>query len=478
MKLQSSLVRKLAARFNAPKNIVSPEDIQEYKDMIIDWVSQFPPEYDFYSPDTSRDDVHPWIFPHRFYLYTMACILITNPIRSYMVKAYTWESPHEDMEIRNVGVYYSLVLIQTLRKWVDRISSRDGRLHFIIFSIFDTAAMLCTAMIKDDAKTLPRGEEIVTSISHSNIMLTKLISVSKTAKVSRDILNRLSRKLPQVKPLGPAPVDDRRKRNKLVATSPAERTKRSPNDSVSPQWLAPTTVNNPAPTPAQNPTADISHPSTQSLSSGSTPQAHMPGPQNGSIYSGPPQQPMNSFAPMNPGHYIPQRAPVHAHPMSGPPQQAIPAATPVMHGHGHGHLQVLGPDPTQQLVPESFSSAIDGGVPAVATHWVSTTTPPNASGISVPPMNGNGVPMTTVGNGFVPMSGPHIPTPPEAAGLMPAHGMYSFPPPTDDPIPDLDLSNLTDVEVGGLAPLWSWHSSNLDGVFLGNDDPVPNNQLP
>lgn len=436
--------------------------------MIVDWVAQFPPEYDFYDPDSSRDMVHPWIVPHRFYLYTMACILITNPIRTYMVKAYTWESPQEDVEIRNIGVYYSLVLIASLKRWVDIISSRDGRLHFIIFSIFDTAAMLCTAMIKDDAKTLPRREEIITAIADSNVMLTKLMSVSKTAKVSRDILNRLSRKLPQVTPLGLAPTDDRRKRNKLAATAPSARTKRSPNASVSPQALTPSTVNNLPPAPLQNSRADNSMPPKQSLSSGSTPQAHMAGPQNGRIYPGPPQQqPMNSYAPMNPGlQYASQGPPVNMQPISGPPQSTVPAM-PAM----DMHLQV--PNLGQTLLPEAFSSAIEGGVPAVATNWASTTGPPTVGGTVGAPIHGTSIPMVAVGNGFVPMNGGHIPAPPQAPGIMAPHGVYAFPTPIEDPVPDIDLSTLTDLEVGGLAPLWSWHSSNLDGIYLGNEDTPP-----
>ncbi|POR31228.1 Uncharacterized protein TPAR_08549 [Tolypocladium paradoxum] len=197
MKMQSELCRRLASRFSAPKNIISPPQVREYQALIEDWVRQFPRVYDFDNPDTSKDSQHPWVFPHRYYVYTMACLLILNPIRHYMVKSYTWESPREEVSIRAVGVYYSLKLMKTLRSWVDNIYSRDGRLHFIIFSIFDTAAILCTAIIKDGEHTLTGRDKIMDSITDAVAMLAQLNTISKTSKTSYDLLERLTRRLPQ-----------------------------------------------------------------------------------------------------------------------------------------------------------------------------------------------------------------------------------------------------------------------------------------
>lgn len=486
MKLQSKLTRQLGVRFNAPKNIVSPEDIQEYKDMIVNWVDTFPPEYDFYKPDTSRDDVHPWIFPHRFYLYTMACILITNPIRTYMVKAYDWDSPRNEVDIRNVGVYYSLVLIQTLRKWVDRISSRDGRLHFIIFSIFDTAAMLCTALLKDTAKTLPRREEILESISHANMMLSRLMVISKTAKVSRDILNRLSRKLPQLGPVG-GNADNRYKRNKLAAVAPSGQRAHAP---MPPVVAAGAGQRHQAQAPVNAPVNAPGNSAPPSLhSAGNTPPfvpPNQPSPQTGGYIVTPPSvggysvtpPPANGYSggngvyrspPAMLGNMAENMQPM---PAANPSYQSPPNGPMVMQGQGH---------PSQQLlVPSSFGNQVADGVPAVATYWSSAASPrpfANNGMVQVP----SGPPPTTLNNlpvnpytmnsnltgipGLIGMENLAM----QPQNFIPQGNMFPMVA-MSEPVPDLDLANLTETEIGGLAPLWSWHSSNLDEAILRGED--------
>lgn len=489
MKLQSKLTRQLAVRFNAPKNITSPEEIQEYKDMIVNWVDTFPPEYDFYKPDTSRDDVHPWIFPHRFYLYTMACILVTNPIRTYMVKAYDWDSPTKEVEVRNVGVYYSLVLIQTLRKWVDRISTRDGRLHFIIFSIFDTAAMLCTAMLKDTAETLPRREEILESISHANLMLSRLMVISKTAKVSRDILNRLSRKLPQLGPVR-SDADSKYKRNKLTAVAPSAKRATAP---MAPVLAAGAGQRHQpqAQVPAQGSAMVNSAPASVN-SAGHTPPVAPPAqvsPQSGGYNGTPPSvgpygitpPPPNGYAGSNGAYRSPPDMPGHMV-VSMPPgthanlaYQSPPDANTPMQGPGPGPGL-----PQQLLLPSSFGTQVAEAVPAIATYW--------SSGNSPRPFANNG--MAQPPPERTPMALNNLPVNPYAmsdnmTGIPGLNGMQNlamqpqnfipqgnmFPmAPISDPVPDLDLANLTEIEIGHLAPLWSWHSSNLDDAILQGED--------
>ncbi|PHH77486.1 hypothetical protein CDD80_550 [Ophiocordyceps camponoti-rufipedis] len=80
MKMQSELTRQLASRFSAPKNIQEPAQVLEYQALIEAWMKRFPAVYDFERPDLSCDGQYPWVFPHRYYVYTMACLLILNPI--------------------------------------------------------------------------------------------------------------------------------------------------------------------------------------------------------------------------------------------------------------------------------------------------------------------------------------------------------------------------------------------------------------
>ncbi|KAM0389160.1 hypothetical protein ACHAQC_009038 [Fusarium culmorum] len=201
MKLQSELVTSLAQRWGAPKNITSAQDIQEYKSALEEWIRCFPAVYDVDNPDTSKDYKHDWIVFHRYYIHTMAYLMILNPMRSFMAQDFTKDSPEDLLAIREDAVYYSLRNLDTTNRWANHVSHRDGRFHFIIFSLFDTAAVLSTAIIKDHDETIPRKDEIIDAVDSSIKLLKRLKAVSKTAKTSHDILVKMVNKMPRKKPL-------------------------------------------------------------------------------------------------------------------------------------------------------------------------------------------------------------------------------------------------------------------------------------
>lgn len=215
MKMQSELIRDLAARFRAPKYVTAPEDVREYTRMVERWVAGFPKVYAVNDPDKTSDAEHPWIPFHRYYLYTMAYLLIGNPIRAYMAKVYRTSSPPEELAIRSIGIYYSLRQIRSLKEWTDHITRRDGRFHFIIFAILDTGAVLCTAIINDADNTIPAAdkEAIYDAIDTSVAILKRLVTLSETARTSYDILNRLARRVPKRPTL--LNEDTKRKRARL-----------------------------------------------------------------------------------------------------------------------------------------------------------------------------------------------------------------------------------------------------------------------
>ncbi|KAF4450273.1 putative transcriptional regulatory protein C1F7.11c [Fusarium austroafricanum] len=226
MKLQSELVAQLAQRWGAPKNITSASDIQEYKSTLEDWISRFPAVYDVDNPDTSKDYKFSWIVYHRFYIHTMAYLMILNPMRAFMAQVYTKNSPADLLAVREDAVCYSLKNLDTTTRWADHASHRDGRFHFIIFSLFDTAAVLSTAVIKDQDETIPRKDEIEESVDKAIKLLKRLKSLSKTAKTSHDILVKMVQKMPRRSP--PSRENVHRKKQRVAPASPAKKPSHEP----------------------------------------------------------------------------------------------------------------------------------------------------------------------------------------------------------------------------------------------------------
>jgi hypothetical protein len=197
MKLQSEVIELLAARFGAPKNVKTPADILRYKEILEQWIGSFPPIFDTVRPDLSRDREKPWITHHRYYIHTMAYLMILNPIRVYMANTYTLSSPADELEVRAHGVTYSLRNLDATTHWANYAHPRDGRFHFIIFSLFDTASVLASAVLKDEENTLPKKDEISAAIQNAVILLRTLAAKSKTAQTSYNILAKIVKRLPR-----------------------------------------------------------------------------------------------------------------------------------------------------------------------------------------------------------------------------------------------------------------------------------------
>ncbi|KAG5977686.1 hypothetical protein E4U55_006618 [Claviceps digitariae] len=465
MKMQSRLTRQLASRFSAPKNIIAPAEVREYKVIIEKWVDEFPPEFAFENPDTSSDEKCPWLFAHRFYVYTMACLLILNPIRHYMVKQYTWDSPVDELKIREVGIWYSLKLMKTLRLWVDKVYNRDGRLHFIIFSIFDTAAMLCTALLKDTEHTIQNRQEILLAIGDAVDMLKKLNTISKTSKTSYDILERLVRRLPEVVPRNDSGRQVKRPKvtSRSSPVSSATESESATQQQQQPQQQQLSPADSAVQQQQQQPVAVAQshmYPETGTMAAPHDAQSFQ-------LLPGSRQVPP-AVAASIPAAPIPV-APLPVSPNNAAPPRHVISPQYIYDGHEYAMPQ------QQQQQPSHY-------VPQNAANYMpmdsrSASTAANAGDYMVASNHGHYVEQQPVWT-----TGPET-TPPQ---IMDAPGLVSSFSTTNDAIavdeaayqqavaadpgPDFDIENLSETQLGELAPLWSWHSGNLD---FANMPPPP-----
>ncbi|XP_044722136.1 fungal specific transcription factor domain-containing protein [Hirsutella rhossiliensis] len=203
MKLQSELITQLSRRFGLPKHVASPSDVRDYQAIIETWMSSFPPSYALNNPDHSADLQRPWIVLHRHYLHTMSFSMLLDPIRAYLAKPMTASSPPDELRIRSDGINYCLRLMSALYGFFDHVYPRDAKFHFVLFCIFDTAAVLCSALMHDEDGSTPRRDDILGAIDGAVAMLKRLNNATKTAKTSYDILLRVSQRV--TRPAATAP---------------------------------------------------------------------------------------------------------------------------------------------------------------------------------------------------------------------------------------------------------------------------------
>lgn len=195
MKLQSELVGQLSHRFGSPREIRSPAQVEQYMQTIIDWMNRFPKVYDMENPDKSVDSRHSWVTLHRHYLRTMAYSMMIDPLRAYLAKRMAQDSPPMELRLRTYGINYALKLMDALYGFFDHVYPRDAKFHWALFSIFDTAAVLCSAVLHDEDQSMPRREDITVAIDSALSMLKRLASQTRAAKTSYDILLRLTKRV-------------------------------------------------------------------------------------------------------------------------------------------------------------------------------------------------------------------------------------------------------------------------------------------
>ncbi|ODA83455.1 hypothetical protein RJ55_01969 [Drechmeria coniospora] len=194
MKLQSQLITRIARRFGLPKDVVTPADVREYQAMVEGWMRTFPPTYDLRRADESADAQRPWIVPHRHHLRSMAYLIVLDPLRPYLARHLSARSPPEELEIRRDGVDYSLHLMSALHRFFDHVYPRDAKFHAVLFYLFDTAAVLCSALLHDDDASIPRRRDILAAIDKAVAALERLRHVTETAKTSYEVILRVSRR--------------------------------------------------------------------------------------------------------------------------------------------------------------------------------------------------------------------------------------------------------------------------------------------
>ena len=160
-------------------------------------MNDFPDYFKLSPAGAAWSSAPPWLVLHRYYLWTMAYLMILNPIRPYMAKSYEMSSPKIELDIHAAGLLYARKLTMALDGWVGYTTHRDGWFHFQIFSIFDVASMLCSAIKHDEHDVIPERLFVFDAIDSCVSMLQRLNQISDTVDVWHNLLLRQAKQLPR-----------------------------------------------------------------------------------------------------------------------------------------------------------------------------------------------------------------------------------------------------------------------------------------
>jgi hypothetical protein len=248
MALQARLGRRLAiAKGDAQSvNDMSANEILAVESECNMFIEELPPIFRIDNPDTSLDEQHPYFVFQRLQMHTIIYVTMLDFLKPFLTRDRHDKKTNLDDEFRKTGVDIALRLLKVSRKLFDHEYPINAKFHMVVFSIFDTATILCSAIVHDRDHVIPRRGEIIEAISRSLEMLHQLELSTKLGAASYNFLSKLVQATPELSPDPPARKRQRRRSSSASVPNsdpPPLETKSSALSSVSSSepTLAPTT---------------------------------------------------------------------------------------------------------------------------------------------------------------------------------------------------------------------------------------------
>jgi hypothetical protein len=163
---------------------------------IQNWLACLPPAYRNPDPDTQWDLEYPYVVLHRAQLNVVGYMTMFLPFKASLVKCFDSSTAPEEHEHRRTAVDIALELMSVSRQLFDIVFPTNAKFHLITFILLDTAAFLCSAVIHDKSRSLPRGEEVLRAIGLACSLMKQLAELTKTGAACFSVLKKLARSIP------------------------------------------------------------------------------------------------------------------------------------------------------------------------------------------------------------------------------------------------------------------------------------------
>jgi hypothetical protein len=160
------------------------------------WFESFPSAYSISSPDTRWDDTHHFVKLQRFQLNTIGYMMLLMPLKQCLTKYIDPGSSSMEKSLQITAVENALKLLKACDDLLKHILPLNAKFHFAPFLMFDTAALLCSAIMHDKDEALPHREKILEAILKTLAELGRLSEHAKTGLICYRVLKRLVAYLP------------------------------------------------------------------------------------------------------------------------------------------------------------------------------------------------------------------------------------------------------------------------------------------
>lgn len=196
--LQAGLGVNVSHLFQRMGTDTSVQLVLEIEEVLERWMSTFPAALRDHRPDTRWDAQYPNVPFMRCQINVIAYCYLLAPLKPYLLG-------NADSKIMNTqlgtdlqlkGVDTCLDLMRASEKFYELIFPQSIKYFFIIFFMFDAATVMCSAIVHDLERTLPKRNQCLRSLRTAQELMDGVTHLSETANISARLLRKLTAALP------------------------------------------------------------------------------------------------------------------------------------------------------------------------------------------------------------------------------------------------------------------------------------------
>ncbi|KAJ4294368.1 hypothetical protein N0V90_008058 [Kalmusia sp. IMI 367209] len=238
MALQAQIARRIAPLMGDIQVIsdLSTDQVSAVLNEMREYIRELPPVFRVEDPDRSLDERHPYYVFQRHQLHVVTHMTMLDFLKPYLARDPRKPKTPRDEELRKTGVGIALKLLGEARLLFDHEYPINAKFHMIVFAIFDTSTILCSAIIHDVDNVLPHREEVISAIESTLDMLQQLSYMTKLGASSYWFLLKLVQAAPVLSQY--APINKRQRRLQKFESTKSGSDVRTPL----PQQTLPTTI--------------------------------------------------------------------------------------------------------------------------------------------------------------------------------------------------------------------------------------------
>lgn len=194
MELQRLLIKDTIQIFDGSKEQLTVDEARSIITIVKAWFDKLPPIYRATNPDRTFDKTHPYLVLQRLQTICMGYSTIISPLKSFLTRTY---APDRKLDLATLSELQLVCIDTCLRRMeiaqqlADLFIPDYNKYFLIVFTPFDTAALLASAILHDIERTLPQRMDLLHAIAQGLTLVRRLKAVTKTGYVAESVLTSL-----------------------------------------------------------------------------------------------------------------------------------------------------------------------------------------------------------------------------------------------------------------------------------------------